>query len=610
MLQYFPKIKYPFDGGTFEVTDLFKSINVIYDRPDAVFTTTALPGERPDQLANRLYDDPQLYWSLFLLNGVRNPFREWAQTQESYNEQIELEYSGWEYQFANISDFIPIAGSTGFTGSVLQGYTGTNLSGISAGDLLIYETGTGPFSIKCYGAGGVTSTNYCGSPQYGQSIIPDTFTQQGNTNHLSAGNYFNACLDSKGYIYAWGQDVGLAGIYIPATNEYSGRFTKIGDLYKSKEGQYTYINAAGDRLFAIKDGMISCFGNDCDDYSTYYAGQTGMVKTAWTNDITGGVGIKSDGTVVSFGLSAPPSLYDVDCGESFCVGILPNTFGLTAFGADAGYDNLIVPGITGVTMISVADKHTLALTTGGTIYGWGITADGQLDIPSGTYSAVSAGRYHSAAINTNNQLVIWGKIVKYGDAGCAGQTLQKVIPLGLSGAFSKISSGYEHVILKGSGTNNKYIGVVETVDDQYKRVFVKTYQFPDTKPVFFDDPSGTIVSVWRFDTNKNKYIQIKTIQNKLLSIQKYVDSTKYIQQAGQIVDPAVSNNWETIYLAGYQNANDDEFFITLRKELLDIDLYNKTQIKQLSKAGVKNLENAIKELLTDNTSNEIKISEL
>jgi hypothetical protein len=202
MFQYFPKIKYPFDGGTFEVTNLFKSINVIFDRPDAVFTTAALPGERPDQLSNRLYGDPKLYWSLFLLNDVRNPLRQWAQTQESYNEQIELEYSGWEYQFANISNFIPSAGSTGFTGSVLQGYTGTDLSGICAGDLIIYETGTGPFNIKCYGAGGVTSTDYCGSPHFGQSIIPDTFSQQPNIVQLSSGNNFNVCLDSKGYIYA------------------------------------------------------------------------------------------------------------------------------------------------------------------------------------------------------------------------------------------------------------------------------------------------------------------------------------------------------------------------------------------------------------------------
>jgi hypothetical protein len=612
MLQYFPKIQYPFDGGTFEVTDLFKSITVVFDSEQGVYTTQALPGERPDQLSNRVYQDPKYFWSLFLTNDIKNPLREWAQTEQSYIDQIESEYSGWEYQFANVSDFKPSAGATGFTGAFLQGYTGTNLDLILPGDLLIYETGTGPFSIKCYGAGGFTSSDICGGPHYGQSIIPDTFNKQSDIRQVSSGNHFSACLDSKGYIYAWGKDVGLAGTYFPELNEYSGPFTKIGDLYRSKTGNYTFINGAGDRLFGIKDGYISCFGTDCDDYNSYYAGQGNITYTAWTNNMSGGVAIKNDGTTISFGLSnVPASLYSVDCGESYCVGILPSTFGLTAFGSNPGYDLFTVPGVTGITMISVTDKHALALKDDGTIYGWGMTADGQLNIPTGTYSKISAGRYHSAALNTDNEFVIWGKILKYGESLCSGQTLEKVTPVGLSGAFDLISSGYEHVVLKGTDTNKKYVGVVETVDTQYKRIFVKTYQFYENEQILFDDPSGTIVSIWRYDTSKNRYIQIKTIQNQLLSIRKYLDSTKYINQTGNIVDVAIPSNWETIYILNYQTAETNEQFITLRKELLDIDLYNKTQIKTLSPAGNNNLETAVKSLLaSNNTQNVIKISDL
>jgi hypothetical protein len=47
-----------------------------------------------------------------------------------------------------------------------------------------------------------------------------------------------------------------------------------------------------------------------------------------------------------------------------------------------------------------------------------------------------------------------------------------------------------------------------------------------------------------------------------------------------------------------------------RKELLDIDLYNKTQIKQLSQTGVNNLQTEVANLLKSNTDNKIKISEL
>ena len=103
---------------------------------------------------------------------------------------------------------------------------------------------------------------------------------------------------------------------------------------------------------------------------------------------------------------------------------------------------------------------------------------------------------------------------------------------------------------------------------------------------------------------------IRTIQNQLLGIQKYLDSTKYIQQAGQILNIGSDNNWQNTYITGYQQANDNDEFVTLRKELLDIDLYNKTQIKQLSQTGVNNLQTAVANLLKSNTDNKIKISEL
>jgi len=600
MFQYFPKINYGFSGGTFEVTDIFKSINLVFDRPDALLTTTALPGERPDQISDRLYKDPQYYWSLFLTNGVKNPLREWAQSQESYNAQIETEYSGWVYQFANTSDFLPAAGSTGFTGDFLKRYEGTDLSSVMAGDLLIYETGTGPFSIKCYGAGGVTSANSCGSPQYGQCIIPDNFNQQQNVVQISAGNYFVSALDSKGYIYAWGN-------ITPGSS-----FTAFDRLYKSVSGNYKYIDASGDRIVAVNsNNQMECFG-DCSDFIAYNASATtNVARTAWTSNSSGGVAIRLDGTAVGYGYTPPASLYRVDCGNGYCVGILPTTFGLTAFGTNAGNGNLVVPpGVLGITMISVTDTHALALDTSGQIYSWGNNNDGQLNYPSGTFKKVSAGRSHSAAIDTNNNLVVWGQILYYGDASCDGQSYQKATPLGLSGAFFDVQSGYDHLILKGVGTNYKYVGVVDSIDTISKRVFIKTYQFPNTTPVKFQDPSGTVVSVWRFNNATNRYEQIKTIQNQLLSIDKYLDSPIYVQQNGEILDLTATGVWENVYLAGYQTANNNDDFITPRKQLLDVDLYNKTQIKQLSLTGVKNLETAIQELFNNNNTNEIKISSL
>lgn len=605
MFQYFPKINYRFGGLTLETTDIFRQVNVIYDKPDAISTSTLLPGERPEQASNRLYRTPDFYWSLFLTNGVRNPFTDWAQTQESYVKNIESQYSGWEYQFANISEFIPPSGSTGFTGMGLSRYTGVNLEGILPGDLIIYETGSGPYSIKCYGVGGVTSFNNCGSPHYGQSIIPENFDVQQNVVQVAAGNYFNASLDNNGYIYVWGQN------FNPGT-----AFTKTGTLFKSRTGAYTFIEASGNRLVAINSqGALECFGA-CTDFNQFYTGTTNLVKTRWTAGVCGGIGIKSDFSVVSYGITAPPQLYDADCGFKYCLGIMDGSYGkrsygVTAFGANPGFNLFTtVPGITGITLISTRHNHALALTYDGRVLAWGSNTEGQTDVPSDSFINISAGVDHSAAINTKNELITWGKFLIYGENGCAGQSQTKIFPSVLDGQFGLMASGLHHIILKGTGTNKKYIGIVDSVDTIFKRIFVNTTQFAESEPLFLS-PAGTVVSVWRYNPTEDTYNEVKVIQNQLISIQRYLDSTKYIEQAGNIIDCSNSSNWESIYIPNYITAADNPEFITFRKELMDVDLINKTKINQFNASQISKVESAIQQLFApDSTINEIRISEL
>ena len=173
MIEYFPKINYDFGGITLSVTNIFKSVKLEIDTPNTVLTY-ALSGQRPDALADTLYNNSNLFWSFFLTNNIKNPLTDWGQIQSSYTERINAEYDGWEYQFANTSKFIP--GNTfNFNSTTTNPYDGIDFSGLSAGDLIIYETGTGPHSIVCYGSGGITFASSCGSPQYGQTVIPDNF---------------------------------------------------------------------------------------------------------------------------------------------------------------------------------------------------------------------------------------------------------------------------------------------------------------------------------------------------------------------------------------------------------------------------------------------------
>lgn len=605
MFEYFPKIDYRFGGLTLQVTDIFRQVNVIYDKPDALSTSVLLPGERPDQASNRLYKSPDFYWSLFLTNGIRNPFTDWAQTQESYIRNIENQYSGWEYQFANNSVYIPPSGSTGFTGSVLSHYDGVNLDDILPGDLIIYETGSGPYSIKCFGVGGVTSYNDCGSPHYGQSIVPDEFNNQQNVVQVAAGDYFSASLDSSGYIYAWGQKFNPGNA-----------FNQTGSLYRSKTGAYTFIEASGNRLVAINSvGTLECFG-ECTDFNQFYTGTNGLIKTRWTRGMSGGIGIKSDFSVVSYGITAPSQLYDADCGSGYCVGILDNSYGtgsygLTAFGVNPGNGIFTsIPGVTGITMVSVCTDHAVALKQQGTVAAWGSNTYGQLPLGSNEINYVSVGAAHTVVITNSNTINVTGKFLIYGENGCPGQaqTFSDAYPL--DGKFNLVASGLHHVILKGSGTNYKYTGVVDSVDRVFKRVFVKTHQFAESE-AFYGSVEGRVVSVWRYNPEQNVYTQVKTIQNQLLSIQKYLDSTKYIQQAGNVVDCSDPNNWENIYLANYSTASENEEFMTVRKELMDNELLNKNKINRFNINQITKLESAIQELLaSDGTVNEIRISEL
>ena len=131
-----------------------------------------------------------------------------------------------------------------------------------------------------------------------------------------------------------------------------------------------------------------------------------------------------------------------------------------------------------------------------------------------------------------------------------------------------------------------------------------------TKPNLVQSNQSTPNKVEQ-NTTQQKYIQIKSIQHQLLSITKYIDSTKYIEQNGQIVDVTYGDNWENIYLQKYKTPEENDDVITLKKELLDIDLYNKTQIKNLSYSNVVNLENAIRQIFSSGSDvNEIRISNL
>jgi len=613
MFQFFPQIQYSLiSGQTLAFTDIFRSVKVVFSNPEQLATTTNIAGERADQISSRLYGSGRYYWTLFFTNNIKNPLKEWGQSEEAYTKKIEAEYDGFSYQLANTSIYLPNEGSPGLPAVELSRYEGTDLNGITVGDLIIVETGNGSYSLRCLGAGVILGTDSCASPHYGQSIIPEDLDTQNNIKQISCGSYFSSALDQSGTIYAWGQQIGLD----ESPFGFNPQSSK--GLYKSKTAGYTFINASGNRIIAIltSDGGLTCFGN-CSDFNQTYGGETGFIKTYWTSGISGGLGIKENGTVVNYGLNGPSvALYDADCGFDYCVGIQLANYGLTGWGgqSSSAYLTNYPSGITGFTGIAAGYEHNLAVRSNGEIYAFGISAEGRTIVPSGSYKKVSAGKYHSAAIDSNDELVIWGKITKSDNNCFFVGTPELVTPKSISGTYDLLNSGLEHLLLKSSGTVKKYIGIINSVDNLFKKINAKPYQYPDVNPILVDnpdiDPSGTVVSIWRYNQNTGQYEEVKTIQHKLLTIQKYLDSVLYVQIAGNILDPSVNNNWLNTYIPNYQNADDEEGYITLRKQLMDQNVYNRSQTKYLSLNGAQNLESIVNTLVNDQTISSITSTEL
>ena len=604
MIELFPTVNYGLTSGQIlEFVDIFKTVNVNFSNSDRLQTVTKIIGERPDQLSYRLYNTSNYYWSLFMANGIKNPFKQWGLSEEAFTSKIENEYEGFAYQFANNSRYIAPQGSVGFNSSDLDPYSGVNFSGISLGDLIIVESGEGSYSIKCLGAGVVVALDSCGNPHRGQSIVPDDFDNQKNIKQVSCGNYFSSCLDTSGFIYAWGEDIGL--------NNFPFGFLTISSkgLYKSISSGYTFINAAGNRIVAITpNGGLTCFGDCSQDFNIQYGGETGFVKTYWTKGVCGGIGIKSNGDVIYYGLTGPAvQFYDADCGHNYGVAILKSNFGLTGFGGSSPYNEYktnFPTGITGFTAIACGLYHNIAIKANGGLCGFGISAEGRTVVPQDTnvYNKVSAGKYHSAAIDSDDELVVWGKVTTYSGT-CVGS--ETTIDLNtISGTYSLLDSGLDHLIIKNSGTVKKYIGVINSIDTAFKKINAKPYQYSEINPILYSqqtvDPSSSIVSIWRYNNLSNQYEEVQTIQNKFLTIQKYLDSVLYVNLSGNIMNPATGSNFKDQYLINYMNSNNVDGYETLRKQLTNENIYNTSQIKYLSENGVQSLQAIVVNSLNNN----------
>lgn len=599
MLQYFSKINYGFSGGTFTVLDIFKNVQLTAN--SILPTQIKIDEERPDQFSDRIYQNSDYYWTTFLSNNIRNPLVEWGGIDKEQDAKLEKQYPGLVYQLGNTSKYNPTDTTPYYTDITrYKVYNGTDLN-LDLPDridpnnkyqILVFETGSGEHALKSFGAGQVLADSLISQPHHKQSVIP---VSSGLTaiQQISCGSFNTAVLTTSGQIYYWG------GNPLPiSSNIVYGTYGSASPYFTTNISGCTYINSTNSGLLAIKsDGGITCFGL-CTTFNSLYTGTTGYIKTSWNDGFTAGVAIKNNGTPTYFGSLTTPSgisFYDIACGQTDCIGInKTSNYGVTGWGPNK--NSLFIgfnQGVTGITAIALGYNHFLALKDNGVIYGGGATSDGQLEIPSGvTFSNISAGRYHSAALTSEGKLLVWGKIAKTYENTSPVIPLEKVTPTPIPGNFSLLASGAEHVVVMETGDTKRYTAVIDSIDSDFKRINTKTYIYPEFFPKALGqtaetDPSGTRVSVWDF--NNGFYTKTYEIQHQLLSIQRYLDSTKQIIIGGNLYNPTIGDNWKNIYLNGYKNTDNNEF-LTVKKDAIEQQKYEDAKLNTLNISDVIKLQ--------------------
>lgn len=612
MLQYFSTINYGFSGGTFTTLNIFKNVELTTN--NILFTETKIDDERPDQFSNRIYQNSSYYWAPFLANNIRNPLIEWGGIDPQEDAKLEKQYPGLVYQFGNISKYNPSNSTPTYQDQRYEQYNGTDINRdaerLTPGQMIVFETGSGEQALRAFGAGQVLLNAISTQPHHKQSVIPVS-TGLTAIQQISCGSFNTAVLTTSGQIYYWGGNPAPI-----STNIVNGIYGSASQYFTINISGCTYIDSTNSGILAIKsDGGITCFGS-CTTFNSLYSGTTGYTKVSFNEGFTAGVAIKSNGTPTYFGSLTTPSgisFYDIDCGQEDCIGINRTTnYGVTGWGPNkntlfAGFTQ----GITGITAIALGYNHFLALKDNGVLYGGGTNSDGQLNIPTGvTFSKISAGRYHSAALTSEGKLLVWGKIAKTYQNTSPVISLEKVTPTTIAGTFSKLDSGAEHIVVTETGDNKKYVAVVDSVDTEFKRINVKAYNYPEILPKLLGqtaeiDPSGTRMSVWNFDNNTKSYTKTYEIQHQMMTIQRYLDSTKKIIIGGNIYDPATNNNWQNIYLAGYTNAENNEF-LTVKKDAIEQQKYEDAKLNTLNLSNVQSLQTILSAQLP--TKTEIKIT--
>ncbi|SVB36016.1 uncharacterized protein METZ01_LOCUS188870 [marine metagenome] len=165
----FPEIQYQLaDGKIVYIKDFFRKSKIEQEAVNSIveYNLYNIPdGDRPDITATKLYGNPNLHWTFFLVNDIEN-YYDWVKDSSTFERYINKKYPG-QYAIASSSTDIVAAKSNNadVTNKFLLGEKITSVStegrvievlpeknriAIDGGNFVVDEAITGTVSTKSF----------------------------------------------------------------------------------------------------------------------------------------------------------------------------------------------------------------------------------------------------------------------------------------------------------------------------------------------------------------------------------------------------------------------------------------------------------------------------
>jgi hypothetical protein len=97
----FPVITYN-GQNVINITERTAFLKTVYANPYLYYQYNIKPGERPDNIADRYYQNQYMDWILYLGNKVIDPYYDWYLDQNSFNAFIVLKYGSLQKAMTKI----------------------------------------------------------------------------------------------------------------------------------------------------------------------------------------------------------------------------------------------------------------------------------------------------------------------------------------------------------------------------------------------------------------------------------------------------------------------------------------------------------------------------